>query len=198
MKHTITYTFQKLYFLIILLIVSVVITFFGPDPDLFFGFFSQYFRFAVAVIILGILTGFLGAKLPRRFHPDRFPFKDYAWEDSGRFYQKVFRINRWKDKLFDLSQAVDGMQTKTISKKITAETLAGLIQETCVAELTHAFLILTGLIFFLILEMHWAIIFYTIYLIANLAFIMIQRANRPRLVKTYLRAKEAKSQRPKT
>ena len=42
------------------------------------------------VAAIGILANVIGKALPRRwFHPDRFPYRSFAWERDGRIYEKI-------------------------------------------------------------------------------------------------------------
>ena len=74
-------------------------------------------------------------------------------------------------------------------KKMTAETIADvprMLEETCVAELTHFLLSLLGLAMLWIWPGAGGIIVTVIYiLLGNLPFIIIQRYNRPRLQRLY-------------
>ena len=74
-------------------------------------------------------------------------------------------------------------------KKMTAETIADvprMLEETCVAELTHFLLSLLGLAMLRIWPGAGGIIVTVIYiLLGNLPFIIIQRYNRPRLQRLY-------------
>lgn len=71
------------------------------------------------------------------------------------------------------------------AKKLTAETFADLprmIQETCVAELIHVLLSVTGLACLAIWPGVGGAVVTAVYiLLGNLPFIIIQRYNRPRL-----------------
>ena len=59
-----------------------------------------------------------------------------------------------------------------------------MIEETCVAEAVHALLSLTGLGFLWIVPGMWGALWTAMYiLLGNVAYIMIQRYNRPRLQK---------------
>ena len=75
------------------------------------------------------------------------------------------------------------------AKKMTAETVADIprmLEETCVAELTHTLLSILGLAM-LWLWPGWGGIIVTIMyiLLGNVPFIIIQRYNRPRLQRLY-------------
>ena len=73
------------------------------------------------------------------------------------------------------------------AKRLTPQTMTDLprmIEETCVAELIHALLSVTGLGFLWLWPGGWGIALTVVYiLLGNVSFIIIQRYNRPRLVK---------------
>lgn len=51
---------------------------------------------------LGVLSFFLGRLLPKRWlHPDKFPFRTYAWEDK---LWKTLQIRKWQAKVPDMSR----------------------------------------------------------------------------------------------
>lgn len=67
-----------------------------------------------------------------------------------------------------------------------ADTLLLMIRETCIAEFIHTILNICGLFGMYILPGFWGALFYAAYfLLGNLPFILIQRYNRPRLVRIY-------------
>ncbi len=131
---------------------------------------------------LGVVSFVFGRVLPKRwFRGDKFPWRTHAWE------QKVWdalKIRRWQAKVPDMSR----LFTKIMpAKKLTRQTAANLprmIQETCVAEFTHALLSIAGLAMLWIWSGAGGIAFAVIYiLLGNIPFLLIQRYNRPRLQK---------------
>ena len=51
---------------------------------------------------LGVLYFFLGRLLPKRWlHPDKFPFRTYAWEEK---LWKALQIRKWQAKVPDMSR----------------------------------------------------------------------------------------------
>ena len=96
------------------------------------------------VLVVGILSHYVGEALPRAwFHPDRFPFRAFAWEREGKIYDKL-RIRDWKDQLPDMSRVMKDMIPKRVGTCPTAEKVMLLVRETCVAELIHWLLALCG------------------------------------------------------
>ena len=129
---------------------------------------------------LGVLSFFLGRLLPKRWlHPDKFPFRTYAWEEK---LWKALQIRKWQAKVPDMSRLFKKlMPAKALTQK-TAQDLPIMIQETCVAELTHGLLCFAGLALLKIWRGPGGVILTVIYIVfGNLPFLLIQRYNRPRL-----------------
>ena len=92
----------------------------------------------IYLAIVGILAFFIGRMLPRTwFHADTFPFRAFAFEKNGRFYDR-FHISHWKDILPDMSRIFPSLiMPKKVTGRMNASEVEQLIQETCVAEFVH-------------------------------------------------------------
>lgn len=133
-----------------------------------------------AIGILGFLAGRL---LPKKwFRYDLFPYKTMPVEHDGRIY-RVLHIRNWADKLPDMSRLFKSMPSKKLSGKPTYEELDTMIRETCIAESIHGILNVAGLGCFFIWKSAWAVSLYLLYVLCNLPFMLIQRYNRPRLLR---------------
>lgn len=145
--------------------------------------------------VSGILAFWIGRVLPKRwFRYDRFPYRAAAFEQGGAVYQKV-GIRWWKEKLPDMSKLLPGrIPSKRLPASASADQVENMIQETCVAECVHFILCITGLRLLAIWKGPGGWICYLLYLLGNVPYCIIQRYNRPKLVRIYqkLRAKEAK------
>ena len=145
---------------------------------------------------LGVVSFIFGRLFPKKLlHPDAFPWRTHPWE------QKLFdalQIRRWQAKVPDMSRIFTKIMP---AKKITCDTLHDLpqmIRETCVAELTHALLSLSGLALLWIWPGAGGIFLTVIYILfGNLPFLLIQRYNRPRLQKL-LAMQQARAKRKET
>ena len=138
---------------------------------------------------IGIAGFFLGRILPKAwFQWDCFPYKTYPFEKNGQLYQRL-RIQKWQNRVPDMSRIFPKlMPAKKIPARPDEQTLLVMIRETCAAEATHALLILAGLGLLAIWPGAGGILLYLIYAIfGNLVFLIIQRYNRPRLVRLYER-----------
>ena len=127
----------------------------------------------------------LGQSIPGPFDPEKRPFRGRKWEQNGRVYTKL-AIDKWKKLVPDMSRILPDMVKKELpgSGAVTADQAAALVQETCRAELVHGASCLLGLAFLWL----WpgcggAIVLAVWVLLANLPFILIQRYNRPRLMR---------------
>ena len=135
---------------------------------------------------LGVLSFFLGRLLPKCWlHPDKFPFRTYAWEEK---LWKALQIRKWQSKVPDMSRLFKKLMPEKKLTRQTAQDLPLMIQETCVAELTHGLLCIAGLALLKIWPGTGGVILTVIYIVfGNLPFLLIQRYNRPRLQKLLAR-----------
>lgn len=141
----------------------------------------ELLKCALYVLALGFAANVIGNSLPREwFHPDRFPFRCFGWEKSGKVYRKLC-VRNWKDRLPDMSKVDRRMYRKEVDPKAGAENLNRLVQETCVAETVHVGLIILSLGVVRIWRSKWGWFCWFLCVLGNLPFIIIQRFNRPRL-----------------
>ena len=143
-----------------------------------------FWKCVIYMAALGVLSFDIGRLLPKSwFHADRFPYKTAAYEP--KIYQAL-RVKSWQGKVPDMSRIFKKIMPE---KKMTAETIADvprMLEETCVAELTHFLLSILGLAMLWIWPGAGGITVTVIYiLLGNLPFIIIQRYNRPRLQRLY-------------
>lgn len=147
---------------------------------------SGFWKCVLYAVVLALLAHPLGQALPAHFRHDRFPFRPWKWEKNGRVYTKL-AIDKWKTLVPDMSRLFPDMVKKQLpadTGAITAVQATALVQETCRAEAVHTASCLLGLAF-LWLWPGWggAAMLAVWVLLANLPFILIQRYNRPRLVR---------------
>lgn len=117
---------------------------------------------------------------------DRVPFAEYAWEKGGSVYEKL-GIRVWMYAAPDVSRLFPSIvPRKAITSRPTAAMMRDMLEETCVAELTHLVLIVAGLALPFLWPGPWGLALCAVYiLLGNLPFIIIQRYNRPRFVKLF-------------
>ena len=148
---------------------------------------------AIYFALSGTIFFFLGRIFPKElFRYDAFPFKSFGFEQDGKIYTKI-GVHKWQNKVPDMSRLFKKiMPAKNLSGKVDEKRLIVMIRETCVAELTHFLLCITGRFCLYIWQGLGGAIVYDIYvLLGNLPFIIIQRYNRPRLLRLYMRSKKA-------
>lgn len=151
-------------------------------------------RLALCILyipVVGLFSQFIGVKLPRRwFHPDRFPYASYKWENQGKIYNKLY-VYKWKDILPDMSKISRRMVPKNIGPmRRTSQHVQRLVLETCVAELVHLVLFLMSVIIYWINPTGLGAAIAIVYALTHIPFIIIQRYNRPTLVRLAERLKE--------
>ena len=146
---------------------------------------SGFLRCVLYLLALALLAHPLGQALPRRwFDGERFPYRCYKWEKQGKLYTRI-GVERWKTLVPDMSRILPDMVKKQVMPTaVTAAQAAVLVQETCVAEAVHAASSLLGLVC-LGLWPGWGgvLVWLVWFLLGNLPFILIQRYNRPRLIR---------------
>ncbi len=111
---------------------------------------------AWTVIQLGLAWAFL--QLPgTRFDPTSRLARTKTWERNGRFYERVFAIKRWKDRLPDAAGWFRGGFTKANLQTATPEYLERFLRETWRGELVH-WLALLALPLFCIWNPWWGVL----------------------------------------
>lgn len=144
----------------------------------------KYLNGLLYIVILGLLCFPLGRLLAmHRFRYNTFPFSPFKFERGGVFYEKL-KIRSWQGRVPDVSRWFPFLvPKKALNSLPDTGKLELMINETCVAELTHFILCILGIALPFIMPGIIGICVFLIYvLIGNIPFILIQRFNRPRLV----------------
>lgn len=137
------------------------------------------------ILCVSIAVFILGRVFPRKWiFEDRFPFKSFEFEKGGRIYNKI-GIMKWKTKLPDASVAITKILPKFMPRKRLDQSnqIPILIKETCIAEATHALVAILGFGCVFIWNGIGGWIVSIAFLLLNIPFIIIQRFNRPRLIR---------------
>lgn len=157
----------------------------ADQPCGLLAFITDLLYMLLCFAILGAISFVMGEAIPRENIDHRtFPYRSYRWEQEGKFYLR-FRIDRWKDKVPDMSRYV----SKTVRKRMPlnrmgSEMTLQLVRETCVAELVHWILVVISPVFLLLMPtLGWGVAATVLGVLGNLPFIMIQRYNRPRMAR---------------
>ncbi len=134
--------------------------------------------------VVSLSAFFVGRCLPKGwFKADRFPYRCFPFEENGRLYDRL-HIRKWQNKLPDMS--------KILPKWIPAKNLKGdymdrlptMVRETCVAEFIHLLLCILSLHCLCLYPGVGGIVITGIYtVVLNVPYILIQRYNRPKLIR---------------
>ena len=145
----------------------------------------KLFLCACYLAATGILAFFIGRLLAgHRVDFVGFPFRSFGFEHDGQLYKKL-RVSAWQSRVPDMSRVCKKlMPPKKLEGRPDEDTLRQMLNETCIAELTHFLLCFTGLVVFWLWPGAGGLVVWLIYCIfGNLPFIIIQRYNRPRLLR---------------
>ena len=136
------------------------------------------------LIITGVIAFFAGRLLPTKwFRADLFPYRSYKFEQDGRIYDKL-HIRKWQNKVPSMSKILPFMMPAKNLSGDYKKRLPRMLQETCVAELIHTLNCFVGLYCLKLYPGVGGIIILILYItLFNLPFIIIQRYNRPRLMR---------------
>lgn len=154
---------------------------------------SPFIECVVYLAVIGSLFFVIGRILPKRwFCYDKFPYRS-SWPEKENSVYLSLGVRKWKDKLPDMCAILpDVMPAKKLPKLITAKQMKLMIQETCVAESVHGLLSLLGFGCVFIWKAAGGWLISLLYTLGNLPYIIIQRHNRPKLLRLLkkLRKKE--------
>ncbi len=144
----------------------------------------------IFIIVSGMCIFIIGRIFPRKWiKENKFPFKSFKIENNGKLYDKI-NIRKWKTKLPDASVIITKfiprfMPRKRIDNKShnNKNNINILVKETCIAETNHFFAGIIGLYCIKIWNGIGGWVISVVNLLLNIPFILIQRYNRPRLIK---------------
>lgn len=135
------------------------------------------------LLIDSIIVTLLSTKLPDRCYDYRsWLFSERKFENSGVFYQRVFRVKRWKDRLPEISDLIRSAFPKKSVKEFEKEYMEKFLLESCRSEFAHWCIICSAIIFLFFEGMEAFFCMLLISALVNLPFIIIQRYNRPRII----------------
>ena len=137
----------------------------------------------IYLAVTGLLFFAIGRFLPKQwFNADQRLFRCRRFERGGSVYERL-KIKSWQNKLPDMSRIFPCVMPRKELCKSGITQLPRMIQETCVAELTHALLCVSGLYCVSLWSGTGGVIMAILNVLGNIPFIMVQRYNRPRLVR---------------
>ncbi|SHH87732.1 UDP-N-acetylglucosamine:LPS N-acetylglucosamine transferase [Sporobacter termitidis DSM 10068] len=145
-------------------------------------------------ILFSIVNTILSLKVPPKLLDyRRWLYKAKKWEANGTVYQRIFKVKRWKDALPELS---DFIKTIFPRKRIAAfdkNHMQKYLLESCRAELTHWGIILSSFLFGIWNDFIKTALMVLLAIGLNLPYVIIQRYNRPRLIKFIAYSDEKKA-----
>lgn len=143
----------------------------------------KFLKCTIYLATIGLLSFIIGRCLPKNiFNENLFPYKSLDWEKEGTIYTKL-KIKKWQNILPDMSKIVPQFITQKKMSHDFKDNLPLMITETCIAEFIHFILCIAGLYCLSIWEGLGGLVMSTLNFFANLLYIIIQRYNRPRLLK---------------
>lgn len=133
---------------------------------------------------IGLVSFLIGRILPKSwFRFDAALFRPFSFEKNGKIYVKL-GVKKWKERVPDMSRIVPFiMPSKKLPKTVDCAQLSLMLQETCIAEWIHAALCIAGAGCIFLWKGVGGWIIFILNIIGNLPFIIIQRYNRPKLVR---------------
>ena len=139
---------------------------------------------AIYLAVTGTIGFFAGRIVPKRWlKPEKGWFRSFSFERNGAVYEKL-GIRKWHNKVPDMSRILPKLMPAKNLSGAYEERLPLMIQETCVAEAVHITVSIAGL------RCPWlwpgigGVTVTAIHIVfLNLPFILIQRYNRPRLIR---------------
>ncbi|MDD6485259.1 MAG: hypothetical protein PUF72_11940 [Clostridiales bacterium] len=124
----------------------------------------------------------VGVFIPRDiFNCRSWFFRERAWESKLYVF---LRVPKWKMRVPDMSIYVKRLMRKRLDNGMSADKMNALVAETCVAESAHVLLCFLALGMVLIWESSGGAVCTLLYAFGNIPYIIIQRYNRPRLMRT--------------
>lgn len=147
------------------------------------GKFIYWLAYMLAITV-GIYV--IGRIFPRKWiKEDKFPFRSFAFEKNGKIYDKI-KIKKWKTKWPDASMVIHKIIPQIPVKRFddkSPEKVKTLIKESCVAETTHVVAFVLGFFAIFLWGSVLGVLLTIVYALANIPPILIQRYNRPRLMR---------------
>jgi glycosyl-4,4'-diaponeurosporenoate acyltransferase len=143
------------------------------------------------VIQFGLAWAFTQLAAERFDYGSRFA-RPRGWERGGRFYERMFAIKRWKDRMPDGSRLFRGGFAKGKLEIATPEYLERFLRETWRGEVVH-WLALATLPLFAIWNPWWGVLINAaVALAVNFPCILVLRYNRARIVRLFGRHQRAR------
>ncbi len=135
---------------------------------------------------------------PERFlNPNAFMFRTRPWEDNGWIYRRILRVHRWKEHLPEDVILFPAGFPKRRLRGTDPDYLERFILETCRAELTHWIPLVAWPLFWIFNPLRVMPFMLLYALLSNLPCVIVQRYNRPRLLRALRKRRYRHSEIPR-
>jgi glycosyl-4,4'-diaponeurosporenoate acyltransferase len=157
-------------------------------------FFSPILTLIVDVIswvVIHLSIGFTCSQIPVSFFsPDKWLYQTYGWEQSGEIYQRFFRVRSWKGHVPAGGSIYPNYFSIQKLPSFDKPYLERWIKESCRSEFCHWLMIPPGVFFFVwnSILVGWFMLIYAV--LNNIVPIIMQRYNRPRIIRIISRIGE--------
>lgn len=146
---------------------------------------TDFLLCVVYLAAIGCLSFIVGRILPKfLFYENSFPFRIFSFEKEGEIYERI-GIKSWQNKLPDMSKVFPSLMPSKKVKEESPVAIYRMVQETCVAEFIHGALAVLGFACIFIWKNIGGAVVSFLFLLGNIPFILVQRYNRPKLVRVY-------------
>jgi glycosyl-4,4'-diaponeurosporenoate acyltransferase len=143
-------------------------------------------------IVISVIWTLVPQKLPTSTYDyTRWLYRVRDWENGGEIYERLFRVKSWKSKLPDIGDFFKWRFSKRHFRSSGKSYVRTFLMESCKAEFAHWMIILSSPVFLLLGGPKAFFEFFLLSTVLNLPYIIIQRYNRPRMIR--LLDKEAQS-----
>lgn len=144
----------------------------------------DFLRCTVYLAVVAVMGFLIGRILPKSWiNPEKGLFRTFAFEKNGAIYEKL-GIRKWHKRMPDMSRMLPFMMPVKELSGNYRERLPEMIRETCVAEAIHIAVSIAGLHCLRLWPGPGGVVVTCIYIfLLNFPFILIQRYNRPRLMR---------------
>lgn len=169
---------------LVVFLINAVIGVKTGEFQVWYAFVGSLGNFAICFALDALIAFIIHKIPPKYFQADLKIFKVYKWE--RRFYEKI-GIKKWKDRVPDTGELCNFKKDKLKSTEL--DYLHLFLVESCYAEAIHIAMALIGILDIFIWPIKYCLNF-TIPMaitnfLMNLPPILIQRYNRPKLMKLY-------------
>lgn len=155
---------------------------------------NEFIHCVIYLAFIGAAGFLIGRILPKTwFSPQAFPYKTVSFEQNGKRYERL-GIRKWKDRVPDMSRIFPWlMPSKQLPKTLHAADIKQMLTETCIAEFIHTLLMIAGFGCVFLWDGIGGWICFVLFALGNLPFNLIQRYNRPKLMRLMqkIQAKES-------